>query len=346
MDFACKQACNVKEGQNLFEKAVFIMKKLLNMKVLILVLGTFSTINAQNSGVLWIKSFEPGSSDLTEPGINKAALATLDSLMQDESIEVTFLGAADEKSWRMEGKAVHPYISEAWNDAKRLSRARSLKERYGRGNIGITHEAIAGVKVLWTKVNTDEMLTAKLNHLTTQLAQVKQELEDARTHGTNGHSATNGHNGKSDITIKKSSLFDWKLQTGMWSWTSGSNTLVSPSLALSIMIGNTAFVMQGGVTPWQLTSADGNQAHSFVNIGAKHMKTDAFGFSLTAFRGWKFYTSNDTWSFTTMGVAGGVVLKYKIFEFQPNLTYSRSSSLEDEDRWKIGTSLGISININ
>jgi len=323
------------------------MKKLIKIKVLLIVLGTFSTINAQNSGVLWIKTFEPGSSDLTGPRIDKTALATLDSLMQDESIEVTFLGAADAKSWRMEGEAVHPHISEAWNDAKRLSRARSLKERYGRGNIGITHENIAGIKVVWRKMTTDEALTAKLNHLTTELAQVKHELEAAQTNGTNGKDGTNGHNGHSDnITIEKTSFFDWKLQAGMWGWSSGSNTLFSPSLALSIMIDRTAFVMQGGITPWQLTSSDGNQAQSFVHLGVKHMKSGDFGFSLGAFRGWKFFTSTDTWSFTTMGVAGGVLWKYKFFEFQPNLTYSRSSSIDDNDRWKIGTSLSVNININ
>lgn len=322
------------------------MKKLLTIKVLLIVLGTVSTINAQNSGVIWIETFEPGSSDLTGPGIDKAALATLDSLMQDKRIQVTFLGAADSKSWHMEGEAVHPHISEAWNDAKRLSRARTLKERYGRGTIGITHDNIAGVKVVWQKETADEALTAKLNHLTTELAQVRQELEAARTKGSNGKNGTNGHNGQSDITIEKTSFFDWKLQAGMWGWSSGSNTLLSPSLALSIMIDRTAFVMQGGITPWKLTSTDGDLAQSFVHLGVKHMKTDNFGFSLGGFRGWKFFTSTDTWSFTTIGVAGGVVWKYKIFEFQPNLTYGRSSSIEENDRWKIGTSLSVNINLN
>jgi hypothetical protein len=100
---------------------------------------------------MWITSFSPGSSDLDDPAIDQKALAALDSLMQDTTLTVTFLGAADDVRWKMSGRQVHHDISEAWNDAKRLGRARILRARYGRGEVGVTDENIVGVKVTWAR---------------------------------------------------------------------------------------------------------------------------------------------------------------------------------------------------
>jgi len=92
------------------------MKKLTYILISTLVFVLFSTASAQTPSVFWVKSFSPGSSDLNDPQVDKAALAMLDELMQDKEIEVTFLGAADSKSWKMNGEYVHKDISEAWTE--------------------------------------------------------------------------------------------------------------------------------------------------------------------------------------------------------------------------------------
>lgn len=312
------------------------MKNILYTTVFILTLGALTIINAQESGVIWIKTFQPGSSDISGPEINPASLAILDSLMQDENIEVTFLGAADKKAWRLNGESVHEHVSEAWNDAKRLSRARALRARYGRGTVGITHEDIAGVKVVWRIGNPQENYTKELNELKEELAQVKTDLQGMNgTHGKNGHEYE-----------PKESTFDWGLQGGMWGWTSGSKGIAAPALALNIIMDKTTFVIQGGVTPWSISGPYGSEGQSFVYSGVKHMTSDWLGFSAGVFRGWEFYTSTDSWSFTTTGLATGVVLKYNRFEFTPTVTYSRSSYLEKDSKWGFGTSLGMNVNLN
>ncbi|MFQ6115948.1 MAG: hypothetical protein ACE5NG_17955 [bacterium] len=304
----------------------------------------FSTVFAQTSGVFWIKTFNPGSADLNDPLIDETALATLDSLMQDENIEVTFLGAADHLRWKMEGKYVHDNISEAWNDAKRLSRARALRARYGRGN--------AGVKVAWTKnVNQDRYTTA-LEHIRQQnenlnreLAKVKSDLQSLEPeHGTNGKNADPGH---MNIPVKKGRNFNWRLQAGLWTWHSGTHaSIVSPSLALSIIIGKTAFVVQGGVTPWHISTANGNQAESFVYAGIKYMKTDHYGLTLGGFRGWEFFTKTDSWSLKTTGAAAGLVLTHGFIEINPTVTYSNVDSIANGNHWRLGSTIVLNFNIN
>lgn len=305
----------------------------------------------QSSGDFWIKTFSPGSSDLNDPMIDVPALAHLDSLMKDVTIQVTFLGAADSLGWRLDGKHVHAHVSEAWNDAKRLSRARALRARYGRGTVRVTHESIAGVKVMWTRPeshptsHTLNELKEQNENLDRELAKLRDEFEnsksDPRANGTDEHI-------EYTTEIRRETLtFNWRLQAGIWTWHSSSGgSLVSPSIGLNIIIGKTAFVFQGGVTPWHSSSALGNKSESFVHMGIKYFKTERVGFTIGGFRGWEFLTDTDDWSFKTTGLATGVFIRYGAFEINPTLTVSNVNTLEQDSQWRLGSVLGLNYNIN
>ncbi len=324
------------------------MKRLIYLTAIWWMFVLYGAVLAQTSGTLWIKTFSLGSADLNDPQIDNQALAYLDSLMQDPSIEVTFLGAADSVSWKLDGRYVNAKISEAWNDAKRLSRARALRARYGRGNVGVTHEDIAGAKVIWAK---DESYMTKLDQIEHENDKMKEELATIKNdlQSLNPEKSKNGHSkiGHGEVVIKKGIDVDWRLQAGVWTWQGGSNgNIFSPSVALNIKIEKTSFVVQGGVTPWHTSSPYGNQSESFVYAGAKYMKSDLLGFSLGGFRGWEFFTQTDNWSFKTTGVAAGVVLTYGRFEVNPTLTVSNITSLEKSAQWRVGSTLGLNFNIN
>ncbi|HEX9654564.1 MAG TPA: hypothetical protein VGA99_12720, partial [bacterium] len=324
--------------------------------------ATFAQKNAafaQESGSFWVRTFNPGSADLNDSTIDQKALAKLDSLLQNPDVNVTFLGAADSIGWVMYGKKVHDKIAEAWNDAKRLSRARALRARYGRGEVGITHDSVAGVKVIWTRTGSDaytnqlDQLKEQNDAMMRELAEVKNNLESIKPEPTNGHNGNgaNGNgaskNGHSKYMIKDGLTFNWRLQAGLWTWQSGANgNLVSPSVALNIIVNKTAFVLQGGVTPWHQGTEFGNKSESFVYTGVKYMKSERLGFTAGAFRGWEFFTTTDNWLFKTTGLATGVVLTYGKFEFNPTITISNINTLENSSDWKVGSTLGLNFNIN
>lgn len=293
----------------------------------------YNTLYGQTSGSFWIKTFKPGSSDINDETIDKASLAKLDSLMQNPEVEIKFLGAADSLTWKMNGKRVYPDISEAWNDAKRLGRARELRARYKRGSVGITHENIAGVKVIW-KQKSEENIAEEIQDINSELTKLKDDFTDLQS--------------KSDEKIvQQSSKTNWGLEAGVWTWQGGSNgSLFLPSLALKIGIRSTAFVLQGGVTPWHFSSENGNQAESFVYAGLRYMKSKRLGFSLGGFRGWEFFTTIDRWSFKTTGLAGGIILKYGILEVTPALNYSNINTLTGASNWRFGTNIGFALIIN
>jgi len=325
------------------------MKKSLWIEALLLALVLFGTASAQTSGVLWIKTFEPGSTSLNDPGIDTEALAALDQLMKDKSLEVSFLGAADSVGWIMNGTMVNTKISEAWNDAKRLGRARTLRARYQRGRVGVTHENIAGVKVVWVKKTSPESYATELTRVQRQnedlmqkLSKLEKDIDTFRPVAVETEREP-----RSYLVKQNNSYFDWFLQGGLWTWQSASGGgIISPSLALGIVIDKTSFILQGGVTPWQTSTPQGNQSESFLYVGLKHMRTKKFGVSAGAFRGWEFFTDSDNWSFKTTGFSSGVVLKYGIVEINPMLSYSNSNSIFKDSGWKLGTTLGLSINVN
>ncbi|MFQ5676346.1 MAG: hypothetical protein ACE5G1_10650 [bacterium] len=321
------------------KKITYIAKLILSL--LFLAGGAFAQIPQE----FWIKTFDPGSSDLTDSQIDQAALAMLDSLMQDQQIEVTFLGAADEVAWKIGGKYVHKDLSETWNDAKRLSRARALRARYGRGHVGVTHENVVGVKVIWTKKTPDSYFT-KLDEIKEQNTSLEHEIERIKTDlqdlshkpGMNGTDGKNGHESDSNLDVN--------LQAGFWTWQSGSSgSILSPYLAASLVIGNAAFMMQGGVTPWHSSSQNGNKSESFIYAGARYMKSQSLGFSLGVYRGWEFFTDTDNWLFKTTGVAAGVVINKGLFELNPALTYSNLNYLTQDSSWRLGITLGVGLNV-
>ncbi len=317
------------------------MKKLTYILLSTLVFVLFSTVSAQTPSVFWIKSFSPGSSDLNDPRVDKAALVMLDALMQDEQIQVTFLGAADSKSWKMNGEYVHKDISEAWNDAKRLSRARALRARYGRGNVGVTHESIAGVKVIWAQ--NDNYIT-KLHQLEKDNEHLKHEIAEVKT-DLQGLTHKPGTNGKNGHTTSYSNL-NVSLQAGLWTWQSGSSSsILSPYLASSITIHNAAFYVRGGVTPWHASTRQGNKSESFIYFGARYLKSENFGFTLGVYRGWEFFTATDDWLFKTTGVSVGIAVNKGLIELNPALTFSNLSSLDYDSKWRFGVTFGVGLNI-
>jgi len=321
-----------------------LMKKITPLTIFLTFIFCAFCFAQSDSGIFWIKTFQPGSSSLNDPNIDQQALAALDELMKDATIEVVFLGTADSLAWKMNGRNVHSDISDAWNDAKRLGRARALRARYGRGDVGITHENIAGVKVIWSRKTDENKYTNQIDELGNEIAELKNDLKQIhQKEATNGNHSTNGFSNYN----KNVSHFNWALQAGFWTWQSSSNgNLFSPSIGLSIAINKTSFIIQGGVTPWHSTSSLGNRSESFVYGGVKHMTSDLLGLTFGVFRGWEFFTETDNWSFKTTGIASGIVLKHGIVEFNPAVTYTNVATLSPDSEWRLGMTLGFNVNIN
>lgn len=321
------------------------MKQLMKFAALYLVFMIPSIVYSQASGVLWIKTFSPASSDLDDSQIDKKALTSLDSVMQNEDIEVTFLGAADSLRWKMNGRYVHKDISNAWNVATRLRRALSLRERYGRGFVGVTDESIAGVKVIWNQKADTTSFTRVFNQIHKQNEELQGELHDLRTDMTSLKSKETP-DGSSKLVVKNGLKFNWCLQAGLWTWLAGADkSIVTPSVAFSIRTGKTSLEIRGGVSPWHTSTSLGKQGESFVYAGIRYMKIEYFGFTLGAFRGWEYFTNTDSWSLRTTGIAAGIVLSYKFIEVNPALTYARINSLFENATSRIGNIITLNFNI-
>jgi hypothetical protein len=295
-----------------------------------------------DSGMLWIKRFEPGSADLTDPGIDPHALATLDSLMRDESLEITFLGSADSLAWRLGGRRVHPHVSEAWNDAKRISRARAMRDRYGRGNVGVTHQNVAGVQVIWIRKNQSPPFDLTLGDLRRQNDDLNRQLAELQGQISDLQNRDNDF-----VYVQDERVFNWGLELGLWAWRAGSeNNLVSPLIGMNINVDKTSIVIKGGFTPWTTASEYGNIAESFIELGVKHRRWQFWGTSLSLFRGWEFLTSDDEWTFKTSGIAAGVFYRQGILEFNPAITYSSVETLTRDSSWRLGFNLGVGFHLN
>lgn len=312
---------------------------------LIALLVAMGTAYSQDSGVLLLKSFLPGSANLDDPTIDRAALAKLDSLMQDDGLEFTFLGAADSLRWKIHGKQVRRQVSETLDDARRLGRARALRERYGRGTIGISDESFAGVVVIWQRARGTNGYHTEIERLRQQNNDLNQELVDIRD-SVHELRQRAGQNGISEVYLEKRSNFDWQLQAGMWNWRLSNTDLLTPALSVSFIIGKTAMVLRGGVTPWSYPTDNGHESESFVYLGLKYVKSERYGLSAGAFRGWRFFTESDNWSLKTTGAAVGVNVNYAFLEFNPMLTYSKLNTFTDESSTLFGSILNVNVNIN
>lgn len=313
-------------------------------------LHTTPPCDAQTSGVLWIQTFSPGSSNLNDPEIDRQALATLDSLMQDPAVEVTFLGAADDLRWKMNGQHVHPNISEAWNDAKRLGRARIVRARYGRGEVGVTDENIAGVKVIWHHAEATGMLARLENSASNgHDGRLQQEIQALRDDVDSVKSAINSGR-YTKIIEKKGFNLNWRLQGGVWSWYAGSDqNILVPTIGLNIIYERSAFVCQGGVAPWYTTTAFGKQGEAFLYAGIRHRPNAprrGFSYAAGVFRGWEFFTATDSWSLKSTGVAAGTILSYKILELYPAVTYAYVDSIFKGRGWRFGSMIVVTLNLN
>lgn len=331
------------------------MKRIISLSLLAAGIGlpAGAPVVAQTSGVIWIKTFSPGGSDLSVPAIDQKALTALDSLMQDTTLTVTFLGAADDLRWKMSGRQVHNDISEAWNDAKRLGRARILRARYGRGEVGVTDENVAGVKVVWVRKDESLKITAK---------------------GTNGANGTNGHDGKlredmnqlrdkmdsmqaaldngiyKKLIEKKGVNLNWRFQAGLWSWYGGSDrNIFTPALGLNVIYNRNVLVLQGGVAPWHTTTDLGKQGEAFFYAGIRHLPSNAkrgIGYGVGVFRGWEFYTATDSWSLKSTGLTAGPSFRFSAVELHPALTYAYIDSIFKGRGWRLGSVLTMNVNLN
>jgi len=329
------------------------MKDIAKISLLAFVLSLHSVAFSQeeNSGVLWIKPFSPGSSNLNDEKIDKQALVTLDSLMQDSTIEVTFLGAADDMQWRMSGNRVHPDISDAWNDAKRLGRARIVRARYGRGQVGVTDENIAGVKVIWNRKNENlnSMTIAENSSATEGDDQLRRDVETLRS-DVDSVKAALGNSHYPNIVEKSGPNINWHAQAGFWSWYGGSDrNIVAPALGLNVIYNRSVFVVQGGVSPWHSRTADGKQGEAFMYAGIRRLPEGGkrgISYAVGVFRGWEFYTSTDSWSLKSTGLTAGPTFKYGILDLHPSVTYAFVDSIFKGRGWRLGSVLMMNVNLN
>ncbi len=168
-------------------------------------------------------------------------------------------------------------------------------------------------------------------------------LASAKKPATSTSAAANGYYEVNRKTVRN---LDWRLQLGLWTWYSADGGIVSPALALHIIVDRTAFILQGGVTPWHYSTEHGNQSESFVHAGIVYMNSDRVGFSVGGFRGWEFITATDSWSFKTTGLAAGVVFVIDNLEVSPKLSYSNVAALNRAPRWLAGGMLTMSFNLN
>ncbi len=329
------------------------MKDITKISLLAFVLSMHSVAFSQeeNSGVLWIMSFSPGSSNLNDEKIDKQALVTLDSLMQDSTIEVTFLGAADDMQWRMSGNRVHPDISDAWNDAKRLGRARIVRARYGRGQVGVTDENIAGVKVIWNRnsESLNSMTIAENSSASDGDDQLRRDVETLRS-DVDSVKAALGNSHYPTIVEKSGPNINWRAQAGFWSWYGGSDrNIVAPSLGLNVIYNRSVFVVQGGVSPWHSRTANGKQGEAFMYAGIRRLPDGGkrgISYAAGVFRGWEFFTSTDSWSLKSTGLTAGPTFKYGILELHPSVTYAFVDSIFKGRGWRLGSVLMMNVNLN
>lgn len=297
----------------------------------------------QQSGAIWIQTFLPGSADLMDRTIDKQALAFVDSLMQRNDIEVIFLGAADRIKWK--SLPQEPQLSSAFDQAKKLERALQLRQRYGRGEIGITDEPIRGVKVVWSPKKPDPFkmrsdiseLQAANDSLRKMFANLKSQQaeylaaiqESLKTQLTPPDSLVE--------TKMEISFADWEVKTGILTWTAGAPWDLSvPCIGLSLKRQYWAFEIEGGFTPWSRQGLYGDRGDALVMASVSMYPQNAVEIKAGAFSGWEFLSRTDQWTMKVMGITAGPSIKWKFMEGFVGYTFSRLSSLTREDRWVSG----------
>lgn len=293
------------------------------------------------SGSIWIKTFRPGSANLGDPTIDRRAMAFVDSLMQDPNIEVQFFGGADNLKW----KGVKLEVSKVLDSALRWERARKLRARYGRGEIGVTDEPIRGVKVEWKSKNSDlPVLMEKLNQLldkidfTSDYEKRLAALEDSVALLAGAKTTI--------ININQSIFSDWQLQSGVMVWSAGKPWDLSvPYIGLALRQEKWALTLQGGVTPWSRQDPLGDRGDALL-LGAISLYPDSWhGLKIGAFAGWEFFSHSDQWTMKVVGVTAGPNFRWKFWEAFLGYSIGNVSTLTGSEQWRNGAMFSVGINL-
>lgn len=310
-------------------------------------------LSAQNSGVIWIKEFLPGSAKLSDPSIDQRALAFVDSLMQCDDIEVSFLGGADPTNWRLFGRRIKHRVSDAWDQAKKIERASALRQRYNRGQIGTTDKPIRGVKVIWGPKRPDifklqERLVSaetKIDSLSglfdsLKLAYATSPVLQQQTQPIESRSNMDVHSVSESAIVS-----DWEVKTGFMVWSAGGPYDLSvPYMGLAFKRENWALEFLGGFTPWSQSDPNGNRGDALL-VGSLHLfPRSLYELKVGFFSGWEFLSKSDVWTMKIMGLTVGPKLRWKIFETYLGYTFGKLRSLTEE-HWCSGGLVTMSLHL-
>lgn len=313
--------------------------------VLIVLLLNSPPVYSQSSGSIWIRDFQAGSANINDQTVDQKALQLVDSLMQRDDIEVTFLGGADATNWRLFGRKVKHQIADTWDQAKKLERASALRQKYNRGQIGTTDEPIRGVKVVWRRKRPDIFQLQKMLDVTKNqvdsLAAALDSLKGETQYTTNyqpilvssGIRAVEpGYHSMQEATV----ISDWEVKTGFMVWSAGGPyDLSAPYVGLALKRMDWALEFQGGFSPWSEYSTTSSRGDAFL-LGSLHLFPRSWCQIKTGvFSGWEFLTKSDVWTMKIMGFTAGPKLQFKFFETYFGYTFGKLSSLTEE-RWRSG----------
>lgn len=312
---------------------------------IVVMIGVFipGVLFGQNSGSFWVKTFKPGSGNPYDETIDEKSLAKLDSLMRSTDIEVLFLGGADTLRWKALSES--PEISMALDQAKKLERASRLRERYGRGEIGVTDEPVRGVKVVWSPRKPDifkmqkdlQQLQAMNDSLTSILADWNQSQMDQLAAIRDSLNAL-GVNGKIQIDNKVTAdSYDWEIKTGMLAWSGGgARDLAVPSIGIALKREYWAFEFEGGFTPWSKPDVYGDRGDALVLGTIALFPQETFEIKTGLFSGWEFLSKTDEWTMKVMGITAGPSIKWKFIEGYLGYSIARMSTLTESEQWVNG----------
>ncbi|MCK5739365.1 hypothetical protein KAH55_09290 [bacterium] len=305
----------------------------------------------QESGSVWLKTFAPGSSDLNDRSVDKVTLTFIDSLMARDNLEIIFLGGADETAWSLFGRRVPQNAGESWDEGKKMQRAGTLRDRYGKGIVGTTDTPIRGVQVIWqpkqTLFNMDSLVTHlketdvridSLGHLVTALN------DDVRRLPNTAPLIGNTHDSGIYFTAGNTIITDWEIKTGYLAWSAGSYyDLHCPALGVVFKRQTWAVEFMGGYTPWNEWKSD-SQCGNAMLLGSFILRPQAL-FQLKAglFSGWEFLNKTDEWTMKTMGMMVGPRLQWRFLDSFLGFSYSHISTMTKEV-WHYGMLLGINYN--
>lgn len=324
------------------------MKVKFSLLIVLVIIGSslHNALFSQETGAIWIKTYKPGSADLSDETIDPQALAFVDSLMKCDDIEVIFLGGADQLKWK--SLPQFPQISTAFDQAKKLERASKLRERYGWGEIGITDEPIRGVKVVWSpkppnpfKMKQEIIQLQSTNDSLFNLVQNwNQEqndrlaaIQDSLIKKMNKTKLTNDHNVSTNI-------FDWEIKTGILAWLGGgSYDLSVPCIGIALKRQYWAFEIEGGFTPWSRPDIHGDRGDALLMGTITMFPQKLYDIKTGVFSGWEFLSKTDQWTMKVMGITLGPSIRWKFVEGYVGYTLSKLSTLTMSDRWISGLML-------